>query len=67
MIVITGGPSVGKSTLLNELRKSGFTVVPEQATAVIKEGKILPWKNFLSPGIPVLAFEPLANLLNALC
>lgn len=45
MIVITGGPSVGKSTLLNELRKSGFTVVPEQATEVIKEGKILPWEN----------------------
>lgn len=45
MIVITGGPSVGKSTLLNELRKSGFAVVPEQATEVIKEGKILPWEN----------------------
>jgi predicted ATPase len=45
MIVITGGPSVGKSTLLNELRKIGFTVVSEQATEVIKEGKILPWEN----------------------
>lgn len=45
MIVITGGPSVGKSTLINELRKSGFAVVPEQATEVIKEGKILPWEN----------------------
>lgn len=45
MIVITGGPSVGKSTLLNELRKNGFAVVPEQATEVIKEGKILPWEN----------------------
>ena len=45
MIVITGGPSVGKSTLLNELQKIGFTVVPEQATEVIKEGKILPWEN----------------------
>lgn len=45
MIVITGGPSVGKSTLLSELRNGGFTVVPEQATEVIKEGKILPWEN----------------------
>ncbi|MBX9690049.1 MAG: ATP-binding protein, partial [Candidatus Obscuribacterales bacterium] len=45
MIVITGGPSVGKSTLLNELRKNGFAVVSEQATEVIKEGKILPWEN----------------------
>jgi predicted ATPase len=45
MIVITGGPSVGKSTLLNELRISGFAVLPEQATEVIKEGKILPWEN----------------------
>lgn len=45
MIVITGGPSVGKSTLLNELRKNGFAVVSEQATEVINEGKILPWEN----------------------
>lgn len=45
MIVITGGPSVGKSTLLQELRTSGFRVVPEQATEIIKEGKILPWEN----------------------
>lgn len=45
MIVITGGPSVGKSTLINELRKTGFAIVPEQATEIIKEGKILPWEN----------------------
>ncbi len=45
MIVITGGPSVGKSTLINELRNTGFPVVPEQATEIIKEGKILPWEN----------------------
>lgn len=45
MIVITGGPSVGKSTLINELRNAGFAIVSEQATEIIKEGKILPWEN----------------------
>lgn len=45
MIAITGGPSVGKSTLVNEIRNAGFAIVPEQATEIIKEGKILPWEN----------------------
>lgn len=43
LVVITGGPSVGKSTLVNGLREHGYTVVPEQATSVIQEGKVLPW------------------------
>lgn len=43
LIVITGGPSVGKSTLINGLRGRGYTVVPEQATSVIQEGNVLPW------------------------
>lgn len=29
--VITGGPGVGKTTLLNELKNRGFTVFPEIA------------------------------------
>lgn len=42
-IVITGGPSVGKTTLVSLLQASGFPVVHEQATQIIKEGQILPW------------------------
>lgn len=46
--VITGGPSVGKTTIVNGLQDlngagCGFKVVQEIATAVIKEGIILPW------------------------
>ncbi|RIV69381.1 AAA family ATPase [Flagellimonas aequoris] len=48
--VITGGPGVGKTTLLHELQNRGATVVPEIARELIKEqqeqgGKALPWKN----------------------
>lgn len=41
--VITGGPSVGKTTIIQGLADLGFTVVEERATAVIKEGELLPW------------------------
>lgn len=48
--VITGGPGVGKTTLLQELNKKGFQVIPEIARELIKEqqeidGEALPWKN----------------------
>ncbi len=48
--VISGGPGVGKTTLLTELNKSGSIVVPEIARQLIKEqqdknGEALPWKN----------------------
>jgi predicted ATPase len=48
--VITGGPGVGKTTLLEELKKHGFDHVPEIARQLIKEqveinGEALPWKN----------------------
>lgn len=48
--VITGGPGVRKTTLLNALKKEGFLVVPEDARQIIKEqmqnnGEGLPWKN----------------------
>ncbi len=42
-IVITGGPSVGKTTIISLLKDRGFTVVQEQATQIIKEGVFLPW------------------------
>lgn len=41
--VITGGPSVGKTTIISELASRGFKVVEEFATQIIKEGEILPW------------------------
>lgn len=48
--VITGGPGVGKTTLLNELAKNGFRTIPERAREIIKQeaaknGEGLPWKN----------------------
>ncbi|MFD2101318.1 AAA family ATPase [Flagellimonas iocasae] len=48
--VITGGPGVGKTTLLQELKKRGMPVVPEIARELIKEqqamgGEAIPWKN----------------------
>ena len=48
--IITGGPGVGKTTLLQELQKRNFTCIPEIAREIIKEqvsayGDALPWKN----------------------
>jgi len=48
--VITGGPGVGKTTLLNALEIKGMRVIPEDARQIIKEqmqtnGEGLPWKN----------------------
>ncbi|PTB95539.1 ATPase [Marivirga lumbricoides] len=47
--VITGGPGVGKTTLLERLKKN-YEIVPEIARELIKEqqnnnGKALPWEN----------------------
>lgn len=41
--VITGGPSVGKTTIIQQLCSRGFYVVEEFATQIIKEGVFLPW------------------------
>lgn len=48
--VITGGPGVGKTTLLKELGKRNNEIVPEIARELIKaqneiNGEALPWKN----------------------
>ena len=48
--VITGGPGVGKTSLLQELKKRKFQVIFEIAREIIKEqkrinGDALPWKN----------------------
>lgn len=42
-IVITGGPSVGKTTIITHLELMGYKVLHELATKIIKEGKYLPW------------------------
>lgn len=48
--VITGGPGVGKTSLLEELKRRGYPYVPEVAREIIKNqmetnGDALPWKN----------------------
>ncbi len=50
LFVITGGPGVGKTTLINELKDAGFLVVEEDARKIIqaqmlRDGDGLPWKN----------------------
>jgi predicted ATPase len=50
--VITGGPGVGKTTLLHELEKRNYRCMPEAARRIIQEqmaqnGDALPWKNTL--------------------
>ena len=49
LIVISGCSGGGKSTLLSELSKNGYTVMPEVGRELVKEqlelnGNILPWK-----------------------
>jgi predicted ATPase len=48
--IITGGPGVGKTSLINELTKREYNCVPEVAREIIKEqmandGDALPWKD----------------------
>lgn len=48
--IITGGPGVGKTTLINELQKCNYRCVAEVAREIIKNqtsegGSALPWKD----------------------
>lgn len=48
--IITGGPGVGKTTLLKALEEEGYQVVPEVAREIIREqvetgGDAVPWAN----------------------
>jgi predicted ATPase len=48
--VLTGGPCVGKTTILDLISLRGITIVPEAARYVIeieqaKDGDALPWKD----------------------
>ena len=51
-IALTGGPGVGKSTILELLKTRGYQTTPEAARIVIereqlKDSDCLPWKNIL--------------------
>ncbi|GAE65822.1 AAA family ATPase [Chryseobacterium indologenes] len=48
LYIMTGGPGAGKTSLLEELEKQGFIIVPEEGRRIIKEqmithGNALPW------------------------
>lgn len=48
--ILTGGPGVGKTTLLHRLETHGYEIVPEVAREIIRHqmetgGEGLPWKN----------------------
>lgn len=50
LIVITGGPSAGKTSLIDALNSAGFATMPESGRAVIIEqraaqGEALPWRD----------------------
>jgi predicted ATPase len=56
-LVITGGPCVGKTTLINLLQDDGYKVVQEVATEIIKEGRILPWIDRMQFQMEVLRMQ----------
>jgi predicted ATPase len=53
--VVTGGPSVGKTTLINALRTRGLRVRPEAARQIIFEGVFHPLKDRVTFQSAVLA------------
>ena len=48
--VITGGPGIGKTSVIEVLASRGFTIVPEAARIIVEEEKLkgsdaLPWRD----------------------
>ena len=41
-IILAGGPSCGKTSIVKELRKRGYTTIDEAAREVIEERKLVP-------------------------
>ncbi len=41
-VCITGGPCVGKTTIINKLHRRGYRIIREAATDIIKKGEIHP-------------------------
>jgi predicted ATPase len=51
-VIITGGPSTGKTSLIKELENIGYNCVHETSREIIQESlangsDVLPWKNLL--------------------
>src|SRR3954447_14370305 len=51
-VAVTGGPGVGKTSLLEGLRRRGYTIIPEVARAIIADRKA----RGLSPRPPLSEF-----------
>jgi predicted ATPase len=50
MIVVSGGPGTGKSTILEILSQENYSIIPEADRMIIekeslKKSDCLPWKN----------------------
>lgn len=60
--VITGGPGVGKTSTIEDLKKKGYYIVSETAREIIEEqlkanGKILPWLNLDSFNLKIIELQ----------
>lgn len=60
--IITGGPGVGKTTLINALSKSNFNCVQEVAREIIKDqiainGNALPWRDAKEYSTKMLSYS----------
>lgn len=52
-VIITGGPSTGKTSLINELESTGYSCIHETSREIIQESlanntDVLPWKNLMA-------------------
>jgi predicted ATPase len=43
LYIISGGPGVGKTTLINALQKTGFKTVPEGARHIIRKQMVMDY------------------------
>lgn len=52
-VIITGGPSTGKTSLINQLENSGYNCIHETSREIIQESlasnsDVLPWKDLMA-------------------